>query len=85
MSAHWKLDGLCTQVGNPDDWFPQEGRGKGAGAAARERDRATATVCTGCPVVEKCLATALENREQYGIWGGLTTDERNRIIAGRVA
>lgn len=83
MSAHWKLDGLCTRVGRPDDWFPQGGRGKGAGRAGRERDRSTARVCQGCPVIERCLSAALENGEQYGIWGGLTTDERNRIIKTR--
>ena len=21
MSAHWKIEGLCTRVGNPDDWL----------------------------------------------------------------
>lgn len=37
------------------------------------------TVCAGCPVKEICLATALENKERYGMWGGLTPIERRRI------
>jgi WhiB family redox-sensing transcriptional regulator len=33
-----------------------------------------------CPVVDKCLQYALENREQHGIWGGLTVGERQALL-----
>lgn len=27
-------------------------------------------LCTTCPVVAECLASALERREPWGVWGG---------------
>ncbi|MFX0538281.1 WhiB family transcriptional regulator [Ornithinimicrobium sp. Y1847] len=27
-------------------------------------------LCLGCPLVEQCLAGALERREPWGVWGG---------------
>lgn len=38
-------------------------------------------VCQVCPVVGECRAYALQIREPYGIWGGLTETERRRSIA----
>jgi len=37
-------------------------------------------ICRECPVKDLCLDYALEAREEYGIWGGLTTKERNELI-----
>jgi WhiB family redox-sensing transcriptional regulator len=33
-------------------------------------------VCAGCDVKMECLDYALEKREEYGLWGGLTPRER---------
>ena len=33
-------------------------------------------ICGGCPIYKECLAYALRH-EQYGVWGGMTTQERN--------
>jgi WhiB family redox-sensing transcriptional regulator len=33
-----------------------------------------------CPVREECLQAALEIREPYGIWGGLTEGERREYV-----
>lgn len=38
--------------------------------------------CAGCPVREDCLAFALAQREVWGLWGGLTTRERRRLVDG---
>lgn len=35
--------------------------------------------CETCPVRDKCLEHALENKERYGMWGGLIPIERRRI------
>lgn len=32
--------------------------------------------CAVCPVRDECLAIALENKEDSGIWGGKTSRER---------
>lgn len=34
------------------------------------------TMCGGCPIYKSCLSYALEH-ENYGVWGGMTTQERN--------
>jgi WhiB family transcriptional regulator, redox-sensing transcriptional regulator len=33
-------------------------------------------VCSSCPVRVPCLVFALTREEAYGVWGGLTADER---------
>ena len=33
-------------------------------------------ICRRCPVTTQCLTWAVEHREPYGIWGGLTERER---------
>ncbi|GAA1170690.1 hypothetical protein GCM10009584_09540 [Ornithinimicrobium humiphilum] len=33
-------------------------------------------VCATCPVLERCRAHALAAREPYGVWGGMTEEER---------
>lgn len=67
-------DGACTEH-DPDLWFADE----------RSHDAEIAlTICAGCPVRETCLTHALGRPERYGIWGGLTGRERERLRrAGR--
>jgi hypothetical protein len=36
-------------------------------------------ICTLCPVKELCLEKALERKERWGMWGGLSPIERRRI------
>lgn len=36
-------------------------------------------VCRRCPVIDECAEWAFDNDERYGIWGGLTEDERARM------
>jgi len=33
------------------------------------------SICTACPIWKDCLTYAFEN-EQYGMWGGMTSQER---------
>jgi WhiB family redox-sensing transcriptional regulator len=35
--------------------------------------------CKTCPVLGQCLAWALENKEEYGVWGGTSGRTRRRI------
>lgn len=37
------------------------------------------SVCLACPVREECLNHALDEKERWGMWGGLTPIERRRI------
>jgi WhiB family transcriptional regulator, redox-sensing transcriptional regulator len=47
------------------------------GAAQEFRAKA---VCRSCPVRWECLAYALKNRVEHGVWGGLTDRERRRVL-----
>jgi WhiB family redox-sensing transcriptional regulator len=58
---------LCRQA-DPELWFPEPD----------EDDRAAKLICGWCPVRSECLAWAMDANEPYGIYGGLTPDERRR-------
>ncbi|WP_327385008.1 WhiB family transcriptional regulator [Streptomyces sp. NBC_01207] len=51
---------------------------------AREAARAKA-LCRICPVMEACLAYALESGEPFGVWGGMTRAERQTLQRRRRA
>lgn len=68
MDELWRMDALCAQT-DPDLFFPEVG----------ERNPAAKAVCGRCAVREQCLAFAMGNREPYGIWGGLSADERKKL------
>lgn len=40
-------------------------------------------ICRGCPVKAECLEGALERRERFGVWGGLSTGERGILLRNR--
>ncbi len=40
-------------------------------------------VCRGCPVRTECLAEALDNRIEWGVWGGMTERERRAVLKRR--
>jgi WhiB family redox-sensing transcriptional regulator len=39
--------------------------------------------CFGCPVRTECLAEALDNQLEWGVWGGLTERERRATLKTR--
>ncbi|MFI2608338.1 WhiB family transcriptional regulator [Kitasatospora sp. NPDC018619] len=49
-------------------------------AAARAREEAAKAVCAGCELRVECRRHALAAREPYGVWGGLTEDERRALF-----
>jgi WhiB family transcriptional regulator, redox-sensing transcriptional regulator len=40
-------------------------------------------VCKGCPVRTECLAEALDDRIEWGVWGGMTERERRAVLKRR--
>ena len=58
---------------DPEIWFPESGaRSIYVGRIARE-------LCGKCPVQQECLTYALEEDIRFGIWGGLTAENRLRL------
>ena len=64
----WQANARCAEV-DPEIFFPERG---GSSKAAR-------AVCAQCEVRDKCLEYALNNKEQFGIWGGTSERERRRL------
>ncbi|CAB4697903.1 unannotated protein [freshwater metagenome] len=42
-------------------------------------------LCAGCPVRTECLAEALDNQIEWGVWGGMTERERRALLRRRPA
>ena len=40
-------------------------------------------LCGSCPVRSDCLAEALDNRIEWGVWGGMTERERRLLLRQR--
>ena len=66
----WTLRARCR--GMEDDLFPE--------GADQKRVRA---VCGGCAVRSECLAEALDNRIEWGVWGGMTERDRRQLLRQR--
>jgi len=68
------------------DWISQAScRGQDPDAlfvqgAAQNRAK---QVCGGCVVRTECLADALDNRIEFGVWGGMTERERRALLRRR--
>jgi WhiB family redox-sensing transcriptional regulator len=66
----WVRSAECAKPGGPT-MFPHDKDNIGIQVA---RD-----VCNRCPVRTQCLEEALNRKELFGVWGGLTTDERQGL------
>lgn len=64
----WMSKRACVDV-PPEVFFPEVGENASAAKA----------ICASCPVAAECLTYAIENREDYGVWGGLAPWERKRF------
>ena len=64
----WADRALCAQT-DPEAFFPEKG------GSTREAKK----VCARCPVQTDCLNYAIEHKERFGIWGGLSERERRKL------
>lgn len=67
----WTMSAACRGM-DPDELFVQ--------GAAQNRAK---SVCAACPVRTECLADALDNRVEFGVWGGMTERERRALLRRR--
>ncbi len=64
----WVSKALCRTT-DPDELFVR-------GAAQRK----AAVICRHCPVMEECGADALDNKVEFGVWGGMTERQRRALL-----
>ena len=67
----WAQHGACSKA-EPDALFVRGG----AQQVAKQ-------VCVGCPVIAECLADSLDNRIEFGVWGGMTERQRRVLLKRR--
>jgi WhiB family redox-sensing transcriptional regulator len=67
----WTSSAACNTA-DPDELFVT--------GAAQNRAK---VVCRSCPVRAECLADALDNRVEFGVWGGMTERERRAVLKRR--
>ena len=72
----WQLRGACREVDTVLFFHPDGERG----SARARRQAAAKAVCADCPVLEACRRHALAVHEPYGVWGGMSEEERTRLI-----
>lgn len=68
LRTDWAQLGTCV-ARDPDALFVR-------GAAQQQAKM----VCQRCPVIAECLADALDNRTEFGVWGGMTERERRALL-----
>jgi WhiB family redox-sensing transcriptional regulator len=78
LIPEWQLSALCVGM-PPSDFYGGEGTPESPSMTPTQR-RNTKSICNRCPVQGDCLEFALTNREQYGIWGGTTDEERGILL-----
>ena len=64
----WVSKALCRAT-DPDELFVR-------GAAQRK----AAVICRHCPVMQECGADALDNKVEFGVWGGMTERQRRALL-----
>lgn len=71
------IDNTPCQTVDPEIFFPDPTDVIGIEKAK--------TLCGNCDQTNKntCLSFALTNKVRYGVWGGLTSDERQKLVRQR--
>ena len=69
----WRTLAACRNT-DPALFFPI-----GTTGPAVEQIRSAKAVCDRCPAREPCLDFAMRTRQDSGVWGGMTEDERHRL------
>lgn len=71
--SEWRRRAACASE-DLELFFPVGSEGPALTQIAAAKD-----ICARCPVREACLRYAVTTGQAYGIWGGLTADERRGL------
>lgn len=72
-AGYWRRRAAC-QGKDPELFFPVGSAGPALTQIAEAKK-----ICARCPVLRACLVFAMATGQEYGIWGGLTEDERRQL------
>ncbi|HVE92200.1 MAG TPA: WhiB family transcriptional regulator [Actinomycetota bacterium] len=76
----WRADAVCKGM-DPEIFFsPDQFETK---QDKDDREAVAKEACGRCPVREPCLDYSYKAGERYGIWGGLTEQERRALARRR--
>jgi WhiB family redox-sensing transcriptional regulator len=70
-TGDWRVSANCRN-GDPDRLF-----------VTGAKQRAARSICRGCPVLTQCLAKALDEKIEFGVWGGMTERQRRATLKHR--
>lgn len=70
LNSEWRDEALCA-THEPELFYPDPSDRAGIKFAKG--------ICTACPVIDQCRAEAIANKEDFGVWGGLSERDRRRI------
>lgn len=68
-------DGAACRDHDPELFFHDDYTGTAAQADTAEAK----AICRRCPIRQQCLAWAIQHKEPWGVFGGLTAAERNTV------
>ncbi|MCH5676887.1 WhiB family transcriptional regulator [Streptomyces gilvus] len=75
----WQSHAVCRTTDGSVFFSPQGERG----SARRAREERARAICARCPVRDACARTALRSGGEYGVWGGLSEQERRELRSPR--
>lgn len=75
----WQLHAACRELDTAQFFHPEHERG----LRKSEREDQAKQVCLRCPVMRQCREHALRVREPYGVWGGMSEEERRTELRNR--
>ena len=81
LESDWKWQEPAACRAYPTEMFFHPDGERGPRRKAREAN--AKAICAACPVISQCREQALALHEPYGIWGGLSEEERVEIINRR--
>lgn len=79
--SSWQQRAACRGADTQLFYHPENERGP----SRRRREQLAKHICRACPVLTDCLSWALVTREAYGVWGGLSPEERGAMLTSRPA
>jgi WhiB family redox-sensing transcriptional regulator len=72
--SDWRHHSACRDE-DPELFFPEVKHGEPVARPKR--------ICQRCPVSSDCLAWALSTRQEFGVWGGMSSGERRAALRRR--